>query len=146
MTEADSLEIKKRARRRLVGAIALALLAAIVTPQFSRADEDSRLANLKSNLLDVRAQIRLYRTQHGDNYPDLENFVEQMTTWSNARGQTQPERSPEYPFGPYLRSLPPNPYTGGTRVGNGPVGTSDWYYDPAGGLFRANHHPAFISQ
>lgn len=32
MTEADSLEIKKRARRRLVGAVALALLAAIVLP------------------------------------------------------------------------------------------------------------------
>lgn len=32
MTEADSLEIKKRARRRLVGAVALALLAAVVLP------------------------------------------------------------------------------------------------------------------
>lgn len=32
MSEADNLDIKKRARRRLVGAIALALLAAIVLP------------------------------------------------------------------------------------------------------------------
>ncbi|MFU2488543.1 SPOR domain-containing protein [Thauera sp. WH-1] len=32
MSDADNLEIKKRARRRLVGAIALALLAAIVLP------------------------------------------------------------------------------------------------------------------
>ena len=32
MTDAENLEIKKRARRRLVGAIALALLAAIVLP------------------------------------------------------------------------------------------------------------------
>lgn len=32
MSDADDLEIKKRARRRLVGAIALALLAAVVLP------------------------------------------------------------------------------------------------------------------
>ena len=32
MSDADNLEIKKRARRRLVGAVALALLAAVVLP------------------------------------------------------------------------------------------------------------------
>ncbi|HHW63868.1 MAG TPA: SPOR domain-containing protein, partial [Rhodocyclaceae bacterium] len=32
MSDAENLEIKKRARRRLVGAVALALLAAVVLP------------------------------------------------------------------------------------------------------------------
>lgn len=32
MSDAESLEIKKRARRRLVGAVALALLAAVLLP------------------------------------------------------------------------------------------------------------------
>ena len=32
MSDAENLDIKKRARRRLVGAVALALLAAVVLP------------------------------------------------------------------------------------------------------------------
>lgn len=128
----------------LIVLIVLALLAAIVTPQFTRADTDGRLSVLKANLLEVRAQIRLYRTQHGDRYPDLDPFVQQLTACST------PDGSPgagdgQHGLGPYLRAIPPNPYTGGATVGNGPIGTSDWHYDPATGLFRANHDPAFIS-
>lgn len=130
----------------LIVVIVLALLAAIVTPQFSRAEDDTRLLTLRSNLLDVRAQIRLYRTQHGDTFPELNQFVEQMTSYSSPQGQIGRERSATCSLGPYLQNIPTNPYTGGNSVGNGPVGTSDWFYDPASGLFRANHHPDFISQ
>jgi general secretion pathway protein G len=129
----------------LIVVIVLALLAAIVTPQFSRAEQDTRLGALKTNLLDVRAQIRLYRTQHADRLPELDEFVEQMTQRSTQEGQTQVNGKAKQAFGPYLESLPANPYTGGNRVGDGPVGTSDWYYDSATGLFRANHDAAFIA-
>lgn len=129
----------------LIIVIVLALLAAIVTPQFSRAEGDERAGVLKTNLLDVRAQLRLYRTQHGDRYPDRERFVEQMTKFTSPQGQTSDRRDHEHSLGPYLRAIPLNPYTGGATVGGGPVGSCDWHYDENSGLFRANHDPAFIS-
>jgi DedD protein len=43
VSEADNLDIKKRARRRLVGAAALALLAAIVLPMMM--DQEPRSAS-----------------------------------------------------------------------------------------------------
>lgn len=125
--------------------VALILLAAIVTPQFSRAGQDERLNTLKTDLLQVRAQIRLYRTQHDDRYPQLERFVEQMTGHTRADGSTHDVKTPEYRFGPYLNSVPVNPFTNGSSIGDGPVGTSDWHYDSATGLFRANHDPAFLA-
>ncbi|HOA73129.1 MAG TPA: type II secretion system protein [Phycisphaerae bacterium] len=128
----------------LIVVIVLALLAAIITPQFSRAEQDTRLEVLKTHLLDVRAQIRLYRAQHGDRLPEIETFVEQMTQRTTQDGQTRVNGQHEQTFGPYLESLPINPYTGENRVSDGPVGTSDWYYDPVSGLFRANHDAAFI--
>lgn len=129
----------------LIIVLVIGLLAAIVTPQFSRADEDTRLATLRANLLEVRAQIRLYRTQHQDQYPSLERFVEQMTAYTSPDGQSSSLRDVDHGVGPYLQSIPPNPYTGGRSIGDGRPGSSDWYYDSGSGLFRANHDPAFIA-
>lgn len=58
MADDDNLEIKKRARRRLVGAAALALLAAIVLPMVM--DQEPRPLNQ-----DVQIQIP---RQEGDNF------------------------------------------------------------------------------
>lgn len=129
----------------LIVVLVLTLLTVIVAPQFSRAESDARFSALKANLLDIRAQLRLYRTQHGDVYPEMGRFAEQMTSFTSAGGQTSPRRTEEHHLGPYLRSIPCNPYTGGNAIGSGPAGTSDWFYNPVSGLFRANHHPAFFA-
>ncbi len=52
MTEADSLEIKKRARRRLVGAIALALLAAIVLPMMMDEEPHPSIEDIQVSIPD----------------------------------------------------------------------------------------------
>src|SRR3990170_2580725 len=102
----------------LIIVIVLALLAAVMTPQFTRAGSDTGLTTLKAALLDVRAQIRLYRAQHADRYPTLEAFVEQMTSYSNLGGRTSPRKTGEFNLGPYLSAIPVNPYTAGKRVGD----------------------------
>lgn len=129
----------------LIVVLVLVLLAFVVSPQLSRAETDTRLGSLKSSLLNVRAQLRLYRTQHDNTYPTLDAFVEQMTRRTDASGRTQGERTEQTGFGPYLPFVPVNPYTGGNSVGDGPFGTSDWYYEPQSGLFRANHDAAFAA-
>ncbi len=126
----------------LIVVILLGILAAVVTPQFSRADTDPRFDALKGSLLDVRAQLRLYRTQHNDCCPSLEHFVEQMTKPTNRDGQTSEGKGEAFNLGPYLRAIPVNPYTQGNRIGNGDIGSSDWYYDAQKGHFRANNDAA----
>ncbi len=124
----------------LIVVVILGILAAIVVPQFTDASTDARLNSLKTNLQTTRGQIELYKIQHNETYPTLADFVDQMTLASDPAGNTAPIGTAGYDLGPYLQSIPNNPYTGTNTVGNGAVGDSDWYYDGATGQFRANHH------
>ena len=55
MSDAEHLEIKKRARRRLVGAIALALLAAIVVPVMMEQEPRPTTADIQITIPDRNA-------------------------------------------------------------------------------------------
>ncbi|MFA9478189.1 type II secretion system protein [Phycisphaerales bacterium AB-hyl4] len=123
----------------LIVVLLLSILAAMVIPQFIGAAEQTRDNALATNLSRVRQQIELYRHHHDGNFPELANFTEQLTKSSNALGQTAAVDTPGYSFGPYLSSIPRNPYTAGNIVGDGEVGTSDWYYNENTGDFHANH-------
>lgn len=122
----------------LVVVLILAILAAIVVPQFTDAADEANLNSLKMNLHRIRQQIELYRQEHNGQYPALDKFEDQMTLSSNRFGQTAPRGTAGYDLGPYLVSVPVNPFTSGNSVGNGEIGESDWYYDSTTGHFRAN--------
>lgn len=117
-------------------------LAAITLPRFAQAEGDPRLRVLNATLVDMRAQLRLYWVQHGRTWPTPERFTEQMTLPSRADGAVSPLREGCFTLGPYLQSLPANPYTGGNSLGTAAPGTSDWFYDQNTGVFRANHDSA----
>ena len=57
MSDAEHLEIKKRARRRLVGAIALALLAAIVLPVMMEQEPRPTTADIQITIPDRNAGV-----------------------------------------------------------------------------------------
>lgn len=123
----------------LIVAIILAILAAIVVPQFASTTGDAQVAALKSNLAAVRGAIDLYYQQHGS-FPAFAASTggtctggtagsgavatqaalnEQLTRYSNAAGQTcsRPVGT-SFPFGPYLKGaqIPANPVTGSSTV------------------------------
>ena len=122
----------------LIVAIILAILAAIVVPQFASTTTDAQEAALRANLSAIRGAISLYRQQHGE-YPALSQssggactgtaggglaetrgaLVDQLTRYSNAAGETcsRPDGG-AYPFGPYLdeNDIPANPITGDNAV------------------------------
>jgi general secretion pathway protein G len=116
----------------LIVVVILGILAAIVIPQFSNASTTAKLNSLTSDLQSVREQVQVYKIQHNDVVPTPANFVAQMTGQTDASGSTSGTG-----FGPYLMTLPNNPFTNANAVGAGANGTSDWYYD-ATGVFRAN--------
>ncbi|MCP5178530.1 MAG: prepilin-type N-terminal cleavage/methylation domain-containing protein [Pseudomonadales bacterium] len=118
----------------LVVAVILAVLAAVVVPQFADSSSSAKEAALRAELASLRAAIDLYRQQHGA-YPGnvdpssptacdaavpavstREDAVRsQLVYFSNGAGQTCSTSSGgQFRFGPYLktRKLPTNPVNG----------------------------------
>ncbi|MEE9142371.1 MAG: prepilin-type N-terminal cleavage/methylation domain-containing protein [Gammaproteobacteria bacterium] len=117
----------------LIVAIILAILAAIVLPQFSATTRDAEEAALRANLATLRNAVELYRQQHGE-YPAVSAssggvctgtagtgaletqlaIQDQLTRYTSANGQScsLPDAG-AFAFGPYLRedNFPENPVT-----------------------------------
>lgn len=74
--------------------------------------EDARANSLASTFQTIRAQLELYRLQHDDNYPTLE----QLAGWRVMVERTMADGSAGKDFGPYLQSAPVNPLTGHSAV------------------------------
>jgi general secretion pathway protein G len=119
-------------------AVVLAVLGALVVPQFSQAGMDPRARELRSAVQIVQGQIEMYRLQHDNQYPSLKQFAEQMTLPTNARGQIATADTGSLEFGPYLRCIPPNPYCGTSEITGERGGFDAWYYNERTGEFRPN--------
>ena len=118
----------------LIVVIILAILAAIVVPQFSASTDDAKVSSLKATLAGVRSAIDLYYQQHGK-YPSAITpapggtctgagvvlgagavdsdaaFTEQMTLYTNAAGGAcSSQMASLFTLGPYLKQgLPADP-------------------------------------
>ena len=123
----------------LIVAIILAVLAAIVIPQFSSSTTDAKESALDADLAVMRQAIELYRAQHGGVYPGANvssgatcgsgasagtaavnteaAVVDQLTRYSNAAGATCTGVDATVPYGPYLRKgIPKDPITGKSDI------------------------------
>jgi general secretion pathway protein G len=105
----------------LIVVVILGILAAIVVPQFSNASQVARENMLKDELRYFRTQLTVYKAQHGDVPPGWANgipgskytaqtFSDQLINRTNARGEVGLAAT-QFPFGPYLQKIPPNPLT-----------------------------------
>jgi prepilin-type N-terminal cleavage/methylation domain-containing protein len=146
----------------LIVVIILAILAAIVVPQFTATTDDARASAFDSNLSAMRAAVELYRQQHGA-YPGAAAaatatcvngvnetaalgdaaFLTQMTRYTNAAGAAcTGTDAVQFRFGPYLKDgIPINPLgtnatvvvvTTGT-LGLGTGGADGWRFDSVTG-------------
>jgi hypothetical protein len=106
----------------------------------------ARLSNLISSLQTIRSQLMLYKVQHEEKYPN-QHFVDQMTQHTDADGNVSATPDTEYPYGPYLQSIPVNPVSGDNTVTvvhdedtvfSAPEDDAGWWFNPATGEFRAN--------
>lgn len=130
----------------LIVVIILGILAAIVIPQFTNASEDARKSALASDLQSLRSQIELYKIQHhdrgpnidenGDEDPDAANFVLRLTGTTNNWGEIVAAGT-EGAKGPYMQDFPSNPFadTGVQQTvslaDDNPADASEagWWYD-----------------
>ena len=145
----------------LIVVIILAILAAIVVPQFVASTDDAKIAALDSNLRNFRSAIALYNQQHGE-YPAANAdgggnaanteaaFLTQLTQFSDAAGNVSATKTGVFIYGPYLTrsTMPPDPIMNVATVdviGTGSlpltsaVTTGGWKFDTATGQFIVNH-------
>ncbi len=152
----------------LIVAIILAILAAIIIPQFASTTIEAQESALRANLAAMRSSLDLYRQQHGE-YPGVSTAVggvcsgtagtgvagtqlaieDQLTRYSNAAGQTCSVPDTGFAFGPYIQedTLPTNSISGSGVVAIIATGdlemTADganlgWKFDTSAGKFIAN--------
>lgn len=114
----------------LIVVIILAILAAIVIPQFSSSTKDAQEAALDSNLNAMRSAIELYKAQHNGVYPGANTaviaacstgtpsastagaaaFIDQLTQYTDVAGGACSGAATQTTLGPYLRKgIPAEP-------------------------------------
>ena len=116
----------------LIVVIILAILAAIIVPQFSASTNDAKAAALQSNLANMRSAIEFYYQEHGE-YPGAniatgatcvngaavtagaanseEALIAQLTRYTNDDGLACTGKdATTFRYGPYLKgAIPDNP-------------------------------------
>ncbi len=127
----------------------LAILAAIVMPQFSSATKLTSENALRDDLRSMRTQILLYNAQHGGTPPGYPGgnelagatevaFKMQLTSPTDVHGTIGAMNNSTYRYGPYIISLPANPLNKLKTIriiGTGAfpteaAGTDGWLYQP----------------
>jgi prepilin-type N-terminal cleavage/methylation domain-containing protein len=107
----------------LIVVIILAILAGVVIPQFSSSTDEAKLAVLRSDLKSMRGAVELYYHQHNSFYPgavtsnyaghatNAEWFVDQLTLYTDVRGNAVAVKDATHKYGPYLKKgIPVNPF------------------------------------
>lgn len=105
----------------LIVVVLLGVLAAIVIPTIGNSATNARETTLAMDLNLLRRFIPVYTSQHLETPPGYPNgnrsaapteqaFIDQATLSTTATGQTAPRATVGFPYGPYLSTIPANPF------------------------------------
>ncbi len=134
----------------------LGILGAIVLPTYQGHASEAKVSAAKSDLHALRAQIGLYTIQHNGSLPGYVSgaaipegmLALQFIGTSEATGMPTESRTPAgtYLYGPYLVTVPANPFNGmtafrystdfATDVGDPNIG---WLYNRVTGQVALNY-------
>jgi hypothetical protein len=107
-----------------------------VVPKFTEASAESKICDLIDGLQEMRAQLNLYRAQHGECLGDFDSFASFQTAMTTKVGR----------YGPYVTQIPTNPFNNlnTVRFGGEPAGAgiAGWRLDTDSGLFQADNSAA----
>lgn len=130
----------------------LGILAAIVLPEFQNQSQVAKESAAKANIKILREAIERYALDHNGVPPGYLNgnttsspnalYLINQLIWksTNASGQIATFGTQGYPYGPYLPTIPRNPFNGKKNViviidssnfPSEPTKLSGWIYKPA---------------
>jgi hypothetical protein len=105
-------------------------------PRFTEASAESMICDLIDGLQQMRAQLDLYRVQHGGCLGDFDSFAGFQTAMTMRAGR----------YDRYVKRIPVNPFNNlnTVRFDGEPAGAgiAGWRLDTANGLFQADDHAA----
>ncbi len=122
--------------------VILGVIGAIAIPRMSRGAAGAAESGALSDLSILRSAIELYAAEHETAFPDLANFENQLTLFSDAKGNTNATKTTVFMYGPYIRTIPKQ--KGGPQKGSNTVtgtqGTAGagWWYTAATGTIQIN--------
>lgn len=125
----------------VVVVVILGLIAAIAIPRTSRGAAGAADSALAADLATMRNAIEIYKTEHGGTLPTLADFEAQLTTYTDAAGNTNATKTTTFIYGPYLSAIPRIKV--GARKGSNGVADADgdgvgWIYNATTGVISAN--------
>ena len=131
----------------LIVVVILGILAAIVIPQFTDASTEAKTSSLCTDLQTMRSQIELYKIQHNDGLPGVDNtatggahtggagFVAALTGQTDINGEVGTD------YGPYVQQIPLNQFNdkGDVEIdGDLGGGSHGWNFNTGTGAFHAD--------
>lgn len=121
--------------------VIIGVIGAIAVPKLNSAGENAAAAALDADLTVLQKAIDRYSTEHMGDNPSVDNFVEQLTQYTDMKGNVSTTKTQQHIYGPYLRSMPAVPV--GPAKGKKTVGTTAdndvaWIYNPTTGEIQAN--------
>ncbi len=142
----------------LIVVIILGILGVMIFPQFSSATESARASMLMDDLRVMRSQIEVFKAQHQGVPPGFPNcdttqtpteaiLSGHITQSSTPAGATAPVGTAGYPYGPYMKEFPANPFNDKSPVKvlsasdalpNAPSDQYGWIYQPSTMTFKSD--------
>lgn len=122
--------------------VIIGIIGAIAVPRMSRAATGAADSSLVADLNVLRTAIDLYQAEHGGSFPSFASFEAQLTTFSDAAGNTNATKDTTHIYGPYIREIPSiklGPAKGLNTVSNTAEDGSAWFYNETTGEIRANY-------
>jgi type II secretion system protein G len=125
----------------LIVVVIMAVLAAVVVPQFTGSADDAKSSTANFNVGALRSVIQTYRAHHNGANPGTATgttLLTSLTKKSNKDGSIPADGSGT--LGPYLVEIPSNPFTNDSTVTTvaaqptpATVTGKGWAYNPATG-------------
>ena len=100
----------------LIVVVIMAVLAAVVVPQFSVSTDDARKSTAEFNLSTMRSLIQTYRGQHKGALPVIngtQSLADTLTSKTKSDGTVDATNGV---FGPYVLEFPENSFSGSVGV------------------------------
>jgi type II secretion system protein G len=137
----------------LIVVVIMAVLAAVVIPQFASSTDDAKNSTAEFNLSTLRSVIQTFRAQHNGVYPAVDGttkLLEQLLQKTAPNGTIDANGA----YGPYLVEFPDNPFTSvntvktttKTSIAAGDVTADDeggWLYNETTGQIWLDSDPGF---
>ncbi len=90
----------------------LGILAALVIPKFTDASTTAQTSSVQNTLRSARIALERYKLDHNDAYPAIGDMWTAMTGRTDQDGTINASGD----FGPYIKSVPINPFTNSSTV------------------------------